>query len=176
MWQATPPTFGSSNPSTAIRSLGPNSRNRVLTWPVVPRSGRLHIHTAKASTSRPAHIPTTWAIFRICHLPSGSSINWFVSCMIDKTLVLKARSAAGVSFRRASTIRRVQRHGHRGFDTRAPTDVACLDAQWLARVALRRLTEAEGRPAEGDECTHVLRDHVYSVAVQFHCTYDMIEP
>ncbi len=63
MWQATPCTFGSSKPSTTIRSLGPSQRNRVFTWPVVPRSGRLHIQPMKASTSTSTHIPAIAAIF-----------------------------------------------------------------------------------------------------------------
>src|SRR6185437_7289351 len=54
MWHATPFTFGSSKPSTSILSLGPTQRKRVLTCPVVPRSGRLHSHTANPSTSRQA--------------------------------------------------------------------------------------------------------------------------
>src|SRR5439155_6014297 len=47
MWQATPSTLGSSKPTTTILSSGPSSRNFVLTEPVVPRSGRLMIHTLK---------------------------------------------------------------------------------------------------------------------------------
>src|ERR1700722_20053487 len=51
IWHATPCTFGSSKPSTAIRSLGPSQWKFVLTWPVVPRSGRLHIQTTTRSIS-----------------------------------------------------------------------------------------------------------------------------
>src|ERR1700716_3129179 len=81
IWQATPRTFGSSNPSTTIRSLGPNHRNLVLPWPLVPRSGRLQIHTAKASTSKIAQAPAIAATLRIDHLIGGS---WPVSAGVGR--------------------------------------------------------------------------------------------
>src|SRR5436190_19658611 len=57
MWQATPSTLGSSKPSTTILSLGPRSRNLVLTEPVVPRSGRLMTHTLNRTTTSTTAVP-----------------------------------------------------------------------------------------------------------------------
>jgi hypothetical protein len=57
MWQATPSTLGSSKPSTTILLSGPNNRNFVLTEPVVPRSGRLSIHTPDSTTISNTALP-----------------------------------------------------------------------------------------------------------------------
>src|SRR6267143_5154133 len=57
MWHATPSTLGSSKPSMTILSLGPSSRNLVLTAPVVPRSGRAMIHTLSRTTTSTTTVP-----------------------------------------------------------------------------------------------------------------------
>jgi hypothetical protein len=49
--------FGSSKPSMTILSLGPSSRNFVLTAPVVPRSGRAMIHALSRTTTSTRTVP-----------------------------------------------------------------------------------------------------------------------
>ncbi len=68
MWQATPSTFGSSKPSTTILSFGPSRWKRVLTDPVVPRSGRLNIHSPKRRTIAKTPAPTIRPNFRMSPL------------------------------------------------------------------------------------------------------------